>query len=535
MGLFPLITGLGLLTGLPTLPLPPSLDFTRGPASGWRLVGVYESSGLMSLPLGEEGAEVPPNFVWIAAPGMTQSCGPAKAPDGLGVFEAEAVGNRLAPALMIVLERSEAAGEAPLRPDTVRVSLGRDEPSFTLQPLVEPRTVAVRITGEGELRFKQLVRTQLEMELCMEHKTGRGWVGGGTDELRQAFLLDAPKGMSGVDRKFFGGQSIPVPGLLGPAEACLHRDEGLDAAGGAGSKGDGSLDLVPTDVWGSGLRWCTETDVQDAELTGRLNSLPLKMSETGELQAPPPRRKWGELVVNIGPGQQELDVAVDISWQGQTLVSDKLFSPLELPKDAPADAEAPPPGLMDVLARVPHTYPSVGPVNDADRYTVLIVPNWQLVEGLRQLYREQGAGPFEDAGVGIQDGVGWVLQHPELLFVQVPASPDAPAGAPQPNLAEGVSGEAIGLRNWGYTTGMLGGRTPLVLPATSAPVWDQVVVAHRARQHGLFMGALLALGGLLFLGLRRLADLRSVVPEERVAYWPAREGEQPAAEQGGQG
>lgn len=535
MGRLPLIAGLGLLTGLPSLPLPEPLDFTGGPASGWRLVGIYESSGLMSLPLGDEGAEVPPNFVWIAAPGMTQSCGPAKAPDGLGVFEAEAVANRLAPALMLVLERSEAAGDAPVRPDTLRVSLGRSEPQFTLHPLVEPRSVAVRIQGPGQLRFKQLVRTQLEMELCMEHKTGRGWIGGETEELRQAFLLDAPKGLSGSDRKFFGGQSSPVPGLLGPAEACLHKEEDLDASGPAGSKGDGSLDLVPTDVWGSGLRWCTETEVQGAELSGRLNSLPLKMSETGELQAPAPRRKWGELVVTVGEGEQELDVLVEATWQGQPLLSEHLFSPIPLPADAPADAEAPPPGLMDLLARVPHTYPSVGPVGDPDRYTVLIVPNWQLVEGLRQLHREQGIGPLEDAGSGLQDGVGYVLQHPELLYVQVPASPDAPAGSPQPNLAEAVSGATLGPRSWGYTTGMLGGRTPVVLPATAVPTWEQLTTAHRAQPHGLFMGAALVLVALLFLGLRRIADLWSVVPEERVAYWPAREGEAPAAEQGGQG
>ena len=52
----------------------------------------------------------------------------------------------------------------------------------------------------------------------MEHKVGRGWTGADGDRLRQAFLLDPPDN-NRPDRRYFGGQKDPVPGMLGPADA----------------------------------------------------------------------------------------------------------------------------------------------------------------------------------------------------------------------------------------------------------------------------------------------------------------------------
>ena len=42
-------------------------------------------------------------------------------------------------------------------------ALGNDGPEFILQPMVQPRFISVEIEGDGALRYKQLVRTQLEM------------------------------------------------------------------------------------------------------------------------------------------------------------------------------------------------------------------------------------------------------------------------------------------------------------------------------------------------------------------------------------
>ena len=144
---------------------------------------------------------------------MEGSCGPAKMPMGLGKFEAEAVAQGLSPTLMLLLERRGPARE--LAPADVSLEIGDEGASVRLEPMVEPRRLAVQISGEGLVTHKQLVRTQIEMELCLEHKVGRGWVGQDAASLRQAFLLDPPAERR-IDRLAFSGQRNPVPALTGP-------------------------------------------------------------------------------------------------------------------------------------------------------------------------------------------------------------------------------------------------------------------------------------------------------------------------------
>ncbi|MCA9573291.1 MAG: hypothetical protein KC656_35890, partial [Myxococcales bacterium] len=199
----------------------------------WKLAGVYDATAAAWAPGLEEG------YTWRPHAGMSTSCGPAKSPDGLGVFEAEAVGSRLTPVLAVVLR-----GEGRLGPDDVRVSLGRGKPEILLQPMVEPRHLAITVQGEsGTERVAQLVRTQLETETCMEHKTGRAWTGHDATRVRQAFLLDPPAG-SDRSRKFFGGQTDPVPGLIGPPDACLRITGDNALRADAQGSGEGSLTLV---------------------------------------------------------------------------------------------------------------------------------------------------------------------------------------------------------------------------------------------------------------------------------------------------
>ena len=99
--------------------------------------------------------------------------------------------NGLTPTLAILLERLDG-GEGDLTPDDVRVALGNDGPNLFFSRWFSHGFISVEIEGDGALRYKQLVRTQLEMELCMEHKVGRGWTGADGASLRQAFLLDPP-------------------------------------------------------------------------------------------------------------------------------------------------------------------------------------------------------------------------------------------------------------------------------------------------------------------------------------------------------
>jgi hypothetical protein len=186
---------------------------------------------------------------------------------------------------------------------------------------------------------------------------------------------------------------------------------------------------------------------------------------------------------------------------------------------------------------------------------VLLIPNWQIVEGLRRLESESGEQVMGAAGAGIQDGVGYVLQHPELLNVKVRSLEDAKAGGQRMqvlpdgteemtaewyNIGSSLRGGIAGRLPWvsyGYTTGMLSGRKPIALLGFTDPTWGQVSAAQRAGYQGLFLGALALLSVLMFAGIRRVRDLWGTVPEERVDFWPGQvlggdeeEGEAPAAD-----
>lgn len=512
----------------------------------WSLVGVYDSAALggMNVVMNTaEGKQAPSSYVWVAAPGMSSSCGVAKAPDGLGVFEAESLSSGLAPALVILLEGGKEASR--LTRDDVRISLGLGEPNLRLEPALMPRTLAVTIEGEGSVRYKQLVRTQLEMELCMEHKVGRGWIGGDETGLRQAFLLDPPDTESSEasylgasrdptalltpedglpDRKYFGGQRDPVPSLLGPPDACLERSPGLDASSSGGTKGEGSLDLVPSDIWGASLRWCTDFEKDGSLELSMPRSLPLRLSNLAGAPPPSSLRTRSGLKVDVGAGEEDQDVRVSLTWGEEKLLDDQpLFSEPEKPGEER--------GIKDLLANVPYLYPTTGTAADPGRYTVLIIPNWQIVEGLRRLHLGSPNTPLPIAGTGIQDGVGYILNNPELLFVQVPQDGKRDAEI-WLNLSDGLSGSPMGLRAWGYPTGLLFGRKPIALPGLQEPSWALAAEAQRASREGIFLGALAVLGVISLAGLRRLSDLWTAVPEERVAYWPGPGGDPEAAADG---
>ena len=75
--------------------------------------------------------------------------------------------------------------------EDLHVGLGVSQIDFPLKPMVMPRNMYVSLRGRynaqdadksrsiaGEVdtsRFEKLVKTQLEIELCLEHKVGRGW------------------------------------------------------------------------------------------------------------------------------------------------------------------------------------------------------------------------------------------------------------------------------------------------------------------------------------------------------------------------
>lgn len=468
---------------------------------GWSLVGAYDLAAIRSLE-----AEAT-DWTWSPPPGMRESCGPAKAPDGLGVMEAEAVAAGLTPSLALILERvSDVDGAST--PDNLQVALGVDgQPSALLHPAVEPRSLAIRIEGDASDNERQLVRTQLQIELCLEHKTGRGWIGGQEDEIREALLLERPA-QARPDRKYYGGQEAPVPALLGPPDACLVGDQEAPSGG----RGEGSLDLVPSDVWGATLRRCSvEEAAGQAAGFGRRLPLYLEGSLVSESATP---TAWDALEIALEPGGEAWSTRVSMQWNGETLLEDAPLFPA--PRFA---ADESPSALMDLVARVPYRYPTLGPPGDRGRYTVLIIPNWQLVEAMVRL---QLVAPLYTRSTSARgeviDGVGYLLEHPELLYVQVPRDGDSDDES-WLNLARAVGGAGMGLREWGYTLGVSNARKPVVMPG-AAPSWRQSSAAHRALFQTLSLLSAAVCLPLLIGGLLRLRELWVRVPEERADYWP---------------
>ena len=185
---------------------------------------------------------------------------------------------------------------------------------------------------------------------------------------------------------------------------------------------------------------------------------------------------------------------------------------------------------------IPHTYPTVGPPDDLNRYVLLLVPNWQLVEGIRRL-QPQDEGVTPDASKpqarvaeGLRNGVSWILDHPELLFVQVEGEPGSSDDWHDLTQVMG-DGSWWGPRNWGYTTGLLAGRQPIVLPVDAVPTWEQASTAQRARQQSYVLLGMVVVVGFLVIGVRRIPELWATVPEERADYWPARKGKDEEVEE----
>jgi hypothetical protein len=501
----------------------------------WRLVGLYDSASLLALEQ-DETAAAP--AAWQPHPGMVRSCGPVKHPDGLGMFEAEAVSAGETPALVVLLAAVNPRAQ-PLTSDGLVVLFNGEEGPQRLQPMVEPRRFELELgwdttalpANEVPPEMK-LIETQLRVELCMEHKTGRAWMGGSSEDVREAYLLDPPRarragGLSanalilGSDRRHYAGQRNPVPAMLGPSDACVSARNGVkteaslkDVAAGSQrqAKGEGSLDLIPTDVWGAEVRACAASKGEAVGDAGYRMPWRLELSGGASptvAKAVPERLdvglRWregdGRALVTLKLGDKEL-------FQDRVLTTDDVG---EASTGAPGAATE---SLLDLLAHVPLRYPTLSHPQDEDLvYTALIIPAWQLNELLGDTTVATGA-----RSGAVLDGVGWALRHPERLSVLL-ATGEAGAGE-WVNLASAAVGEGLRPRSWGYTVGHLYGRQPLLAVGVQEPRWASTLVARRADAQAMFLlsaSVMLLVAG---VGLTRVRDLWSGVPEERVTWWP---------------
>ncbi len=456
-------------------------------ASDWGLVGLYDLAAVS----GKADSEA---WLWTPYPEMTEACGAAKSPDGIGITEAQAIATRATPALVVLLRRSGAKVEEQLDTRNLQLGIGRGKPEVRLAPAVLPRDLRVRVTGSGDPRLQQMVRTQLAMELCLEHKTGRRWAGGTALGLRQAFLLNSPPEGVGADKMFFRGQRESVSALLGPPRAC---EVGVESEGQPSAGATSSLSLVPADVWGAGLPHCPETSPARQESS----LVPLWLGMDRLIDASEPQL----LNVEVVGGSNET-TTVSVMVDDLITLKDKELQQRTATSDA---SEAP--GMVDILASVPSQYPHF---KDAHGETVaLIVPDWQIAGALKRL--SENEKPIETA-----DAVGWLLRHPEALFVQV-GDPDEPA---LPNLTSRYSAPSDKLLRWGFVAGgEAAGEKILTLdrPAT----YEQTIQVHRSAEQALFLLCVAVVGLILPVGIWRIRELWAVVPEERMLFWPEQPGE----------
>ena len=561
-----------MLPASPVLALIAGLAHAWDHPQDWTLVAAYD---LAALAAADPENAPRTDFVWRPATGMESACGPVKMPQGMGVMEAEAIGSGLTPTLAILLARPEetpASGPPrPLRAEEVQLALAKGAIREPLMPVVMPRFLTVKIEGDAPRRFQQLVRTQLAMETCMEHKVGRAWMGSEERLVRQAFLLEPPGavGDRSIDRMYFGGQWAPVNALLGPPAACekvaQRVQEPVDLTPGAEAvveeqppKGEGSAQLVPTDVWGATLRECNDAATTMAgQGPDAYAVLPLTLAAVnGEDPGPRLQIQATEMVVSIQKDPSGAVVpedappldTVEVTLGGEVVLPrERLFKPITSPDGQQLT------GLTDILAFVPYELPSIGPAGDPYRYTIILVPNWQITDRLRHMARAAPNNEELQAASRADNGVAWLLAHPEYLVLQVdrPTSDalsptfadravnglrslsawmedkeEEGSGRKLPDLSAVLGSGGWDIQAWGYIAGQRYAHTPIVLPTKAEPSRMQGLSAHRAWSHGGFLFFSLIGIGLSLIGFRRLPDLWTPIPEERAAYWPGRRQDQ---------
>ena len=273
--------------------------------------------------------------------------------------------------------------------------------------------------------------------------------------------------------------------------------------------------------------------------------------------------------------------------------------------------------ISDILPKIPYEYPLVGTKENPDSYVVLMIPNWQIVEGLRRMYsrvcadtsgtsscqcevggptspllpkksiedlteddfaifnkrmkckdidgkvctlsRERPTSvegayspleqcyqqqlinvPMNGVGGAVFDGVGWLLENPQHLFIQVPTFteegpsfsvldylPSEETSEGKPNIMDAVGGASnvLGVRNWGYTVGLLSGRAPIVSLGDKRLTWEQSAKVQHSTQHSYFILVFCSLFLFLFVGVRRFPDYWTPTPKERAYYWPGRQAD----------
>jgi hypothetical protein len=407
------------------------------------------------------------------------------------------------------------------------------------------------------------VRRALSLQLCLEHKLGRGWRHFTESELEEALLMKVSEQPEDPGLAF-AGQGARVPMMLGNPDACFVADERHGPSARSVRTTRPAPYLHASDVWNGDLRTC-EADEAGLGTPLPSGSVPLFL-QFGDLWTVSSSPTYEELLVELG--DSPVDEAPIVSAT-HTRVEALAVRPLETPVTPPApelkqdpsyakngdkmslatmpsailseaDLFGPELGsgqrgnkLLDILAQVPLRYPEFFR-EDLDDYrgedsrvVPLIIPAWQLLPlQCRELDEEtrnstscRDDAYWSDARTaGHADPVSRLLAQPDRLSIRVRGeSVDGqpvwfelnPAWASNPwmrsvrRLLAGSQGE----RHAGYITIGYQDSDRGLSSITTDPL------------PGLLVGAVAIILFWLLLGLRRVSDLWTSPPEIRFDRW----------------
>lgn len=495
-----------------------------------KVVALYDFTAVASLETDPE-----PRFTWQPDPLVSASCGPERAPNGLGRPEAELIANRQFPVLAIVLEHTSDTNPGPVRADQLRLYLdsgqeGGDEPSYTfLQPAVLP--LRLQVTPNTRTVTPLLGQTlffQMAVQLCAEHKLERAWLGSAEETLlNEAFMRSEPEDPT---LAFFRGQGQSVPAQLGPMSWSLDLYKPdlprwlQEVWGEWPSDVLVANTLVEADIWGARAPKPPRPSKGQEAIGPRLKRMPMLPFRSGQGEVCAPRYLADRFDDPDEPcliplEVPELALEVEMSESTETPGATRLKTILrgtpdqqetvlidhDLKDDARAD---------DLAARLPRYLPRFrSSLYPSRTYTLLLIPDWQIARALGPTQGKAGTPELRTA----VDGLGYLKHHLDMLHLQY-----------VPFKASRVQNLLYPLRGtWsqmpGYSPGLWAASAPVMLPED---VPEQTVSAaqHRAVFHSSWVAphgiALLLLLWMGMRGLARFGELWQSPPIERAAFWP---------------
>ena len=168
----------------------------------------------------------------------------------------------------------------------------------------------------------------------------------------------------------------------------------------------------------------------------------------------------------------------------------------------------------DVVGQLPRYLPRFVSTQDPSRsYSLLLIPDWQLVRALKP-----GASLAGFTRSETWDGVGTVLRHPERLHLQLVTQEGAMT---VPDLLSPLRSTGASLP--GQFPGLWASSAPVFLPL-AGPDEPVGLLHHSLAFHSIWasitLAGQLAVVLVLLLGLTRLSELWQTPPLERAMYWP---------------